>query len=55
MSKTQTLGPIRILTTKYIDYQKHLLDQSPRIRSLNDSKSMLNDKGKIRYYILKSV
>jgi hypothetical protein len=49
MSKIQTLGALRILTPKYVEIQKHILDDPPNIKNLNDSKSILNDKGKIRY------
>jgi hypothetical protein len=49
MSKNQLLGPIRILTSKYVEIQKIFLDDPKKRKSLNDSGSIINDNGKIRY------
>ena len=51
MSKYQSVGPIRNLTSKYVEIQKIIIDYPKKGKNLNDSGSIINDNGKLRLYI----
>jgi hypothetical protein len=40
--------PVRVLNTKFFDYKRNCNYEHKRIPSLNDSGSILNDRGKIK-------
>jgi hypothetical protein len=42
-----SIGPVRNLTMKFIDYKRYQKEPT-KLLSLNDSGSILNDKGKIK-------